>query len=215
MLEKIVAGAKNVVIVWARSIGETVKRLVEPARAMAGAGWIGSIGQHLLRPPHLRLLRSEPRRPAPRRADDFCATVPSATLSPGEEPCIYQSYEPRRQAPCGGHRRRVAVESPPARWSFSRSGHSVRRLSLLPPTVAKAASVRKTGSAPPAVVAALSVARRTASPRRAVASGAIARREAPAQPVPAALSAPQTASGRRAAARSAPAPPAATPTWRN
>ena len=37
MLEKIVAGAKKVVIAWARSIGETVKRLVKPSHAMAAA----------------------------------------------------------------------------------------------------------------------------------------------------------------------------------
>ena len=37
MLENIVAALKKVVVGWARSIGDTMKRFVEPARALAGA----------------------------------------------------------------------------------------------------------------------------------------------------------------------------------
>lgn len=37
MLGKIVAAVESVVFGWARSIGDTMKRLVEPARASAGA----------------------------------------------------------------------------------------------------------------------------------------------------------------------------------
>ncbi len=37
MLGKLVATIKNVVVGCARSIGDTMKRLVEPARALTGA----------------------------------------------------------------------------------------------------------------------------------------------------------------------------------
>ena len=66
MLGEIVAAVKNVVVRWARSIGDTVKRLVEPANALAEAA------RDAVRPRSELIAESRgmSRRPTPARAPE-------------------------------------------------------------------------------------------------------------------------------------------------